>query len=138
MIRFTLACGEGHEFEAWFGSNDDFDAQREAGLVECPSCGAKDVLKALMAPRVSSGGGTAGTPARDLAELGRKLAEFSRQVRRNAADVGDRFPEEARRIHYGETAERPIRGRATRDEARALHEEGVSIAPLPPLPEDAN
>ena len=146
MMRFTLACDSGHEFEAWFGGNADFDEQREMGLVECPLCASKDVSKALMTPRVSTGRRKDArienakqtlTNARDNM-LREKMRELAVAVRENTTDVGERFPEEARRIHYGEAEERGIRGKASPDEAKALVDEGVTIAPVPSLPDEAN
>lgn len=144
MIRFSLRCASGHEYEAWFGGNADFDRQREMGLVECPHCGTAEVEKALMAPTIAAGEGRSPPSARDAAdgptaEAARELlARFARHVRAHTTDVGERFPEEVRRIHYGEAEDRAIRGRATDAEARELREEGVAIARLPSLAEDAN
>ena len=145
-MRFTLRCAAGHDFEAWFGGNADFDEQRERGLVECPFCGSKQIEKALMAPSVSTArrkearGEAVRGAVLDAhqAALREKTAEFVRHVRETTTDVGERFPEEARRIHYGEAEERAIRGKAAPDEAKALREEGVGIAPIPSLPEEAN
>ena len=146
MMRFALFCERGHGFEAWFGGNADLDEQRERGLVECPHCGSTSVSRALTTPSLSTGRrkearreGVAATltNARDAA-LREKMAEIARHVRENTTDVGERFPEEARRIHFGEAPEQAIRGRASADEVRSLVEDGVSIAPVPRLPEDAN
>ena len=146
MMRFTLRCENTHDFEAWFGGNADFEEQREAGLVECPLCGSGTVEKSLMAPRVATGRakdarmdvihrGLAGAGGGAMRE---KVREYVAAVRENTTDVGTRFPEEARRIHYGEVEERGIRGTASPTEAKALVDEGVSIAPVPSLPEEAN
>lgn len=153
MIRFQLRCRHAHDFEAWFGGNDDFDAQRERGLVECPRCGSAEVQKALMAPAVGRrarpvespvsapalprSGAPELTNARDVA-LRDAMRAIARTVRDNTVDVGARFPEEARRIHYGETEERAIRGRASPAEARALRDEGIAVAPVPVAPDDTN
>lgn len=151
MIRFSLRCDQAHEFEIWFGSNADFDEQRARGLVTCPTCGSSDVEKALMAPAIAKADAERAAPAVTGGPEGSRLAldpkrlemlktirEMVRQVRANSEDVGDRFPEEARRIHHGETEERGIVGRASAEDARALIEEGIGIAPLPDLPEDLN
>ena len=146
MIRFTLACENAHDFEAWFGSNDDYDDQVERGLVECPHCGSTRVTKALMRPRVTTGRTkeARGEAARSTlmnahaTAMREKMSEFARHVRENTTDVGAKFPEEARRIHYGEAEERAIRGKASPEEARSLVEEGVEIAPVPTAPEEAN
>jgi hypothetical protein len=141
VIRFSLVCDNDHEFEAWFRSNDDFDTQSKRGFVECPACGSKKVGKALMAPSVSTGRkkeqialamGEAQKQA--LAQL-KALAE---KVRENADYVGDKFAEEARKIHFGETEARGIYGEATLDEARSLAEDGVEFMPIPVFPDDQN
>lgn len=139
MIRFSLCCDKDHEFEAWFGSNDDFDSQKHRGLVNCPVCGSVEVVKALMAPAVST---QAKEVERPLAmdpnrrEMMIKLREMVQSVRANSEDVGERFPEEARKIHHGEAEARGIIGRASSDEAKALIDEGIEIAPLPEFPEE--
>ena len=143
MIRFALLCEAEHRFEVWFRDNADFDAQRAEGLVECPCCGSRAVGKALMTPQVASRGEREKAPdaapeVPAFVELRRRMAEFARHVRANTTDVGGRFPEEARRIHHGEVEPRLIRGTASPSQARALRDEGVAIAPLPSLPEDAN
>ena len=139
MIRFSLHCDKDHEFEAWFSSSTDFDSQTERGLVECPVCGSRQVGKALMAPAVA----VSKQPGqRSLAmdperrEMMRKIREMVQAVKMNSEDVGERFAEEARKIHHGETEARGIYGKASGDEARSLIEEGIEIAPLPDLPDD--
>ena len=146
MIRFSLVCDNAHDFEGWFGSNADFAAQQERRLVTCPVCGSHAVEKSLMAPAVNAARDSQDTerslPTRPLAmdpgraEMMAALREMVRSVKASAEDVGERFAEEARRIHYGESEERGIRGKASLDDARALLEEGIGIAPLPDLPED--
>jgi len=126
VIRYDLICGCGHPFDAWFGSSADYDAQAEAGLVECPLCGGAEVRKQAMAPAVAR-------PPR--AGSGRDFADLARVVRRHIADnfdnVGPRFAEQARQMHDGEREPRPIFGEATRREAQALRDDGVPAAPLP-------
>lgn len=139
MIRFSLSCDNDHEFEGWFRSNEDFDGQAARGLVSCPACGSVNVGKALMAPAISSAQETApATLALDpeKREMMKALREMVRAVKANAEDVGETFPEEARRIHHGEAKARGIYGRASREEARALIEDGIEVAPLPDLPDD--
>ncbi len=160
MIRYRLSCDGGHDFESWFPSSEAFDEQAARGFVSCPVCNSKDVGKALMAPAVSrsdrgearvpvSAQETPGpdqTPARDAptlnAEPERRLRALMRtlreQVTRDADHVGERFPEEARAIHYGDVAPRAIYGEADGDSVRALLEEGIAILPLPPAPDDRN
>jgi hypothetical protein len=125
VIVFDLRCDDsGDVFEAWFHSGADFDEQSSRGLVECPVCGSTRVAKAPMAPRVpakSSG---------DMAPLA-QLAAFQAALLKDSVWVGDRFAEEARSMHLGETDPRPVHGRATADEAKSLVDEGVPVAPLP-------
>ncbi|MFD1330301.1 MULTISPECIES: DUF1178 family protein [Mycoplana] len=142
MIRYDLVCDNAHEFEGWFGSADDFDRQKERSLVNCPTCGSPRVTKRLMAPSVSTARKKeerrhAVMNAHNQEMIG-KLRELVTAIKANAEDVGDRFPEEARKVHYGEAEQRGLIGKATAEEARALIEEGVEIAPLPVLPDDKN
>lgn len=142
MIRYDLVCDNAHEFEGWFGSSDDFGRQQERGLVSCPSCGSPRVSKRLMAPSVSTARKKEERrhpvmTAHDQQAM-EKLRQIVATIKANAEDVGDRFPEEARKIHYGESEQRGLIGRATAEEARSLIEEGVEIAPLPVLPDDKN
>jgi hypothetical protein len=141
LIRFSLICDQDHEFEAWFRNNDDFDKQKKRGFVECPSCGSKKVGKALMAPAVSTGRRQEKI-ALAMNEMQKKaMAEIkalSEKIRENADYVGDKFAEEARKIHFGEADARGIYGEATPDEARALVEDGVEFMPIPVFPDDRN
>lgn len=142
MIRYELSCDNGHAFEGWFGSADDFDRQQKMALVSCPTCGSAHVAKRLMAPSVSTA--RKKQQRQDLAvqtgqrEMMTKLREIVSTIRANSEDVGERFPEEARKIHYGETEQRGLIGRATAEEVRDLLDEGVEVAPLPVLPDDTN
>jgi hypothetical protein len=142
MIRFNLVCDGHHQFEGWFSSNDDFDAQVEAGLVSCPVCDSVRVEKALMAPSVSTARKkeAATRLAMNTVQSAamQQLRDAVKKIRENSEDVGKRFPEEARKIHYGEAEERGIIGQASLDEAKSLIEEGIGVAPLPDLPEDKN
>jgi hypothetical protein len=135
VIVFDLICeGQGHVFEAWFGSSADYDSQKARGLVICPLCDAP-AGKAPMAPRVGTKGNAAPSAAEMKKMMGR-LAEMQKQALANSEHVGDRFPAEARAMHLGETEARAIHGRATPDEAQSLAEEGVPVSPLPfPVPE---
>ena len=141
MIHFSLRCDDGHDFEAWFRNNADFETQTARGLIECPHCGISRVSKALMAPSVSTGRkreqialAMGEEQKRVLAQL-KQLAE---KVKQEADYVGDKFAEEARKIHFGETEARGIYGQATPDEARLLIEEGVEFMPIPVFPDDRN
>ena len=153
MIRYSLKCGAGHEFDAWFSSSDSYDEQCEAEAVRCPECGDSDVQKAPMAPAVLRGrkrsaahdipsrrGADASQGARDGAEGGSYafLKGLREHLKANADDVGDKFAEEARKMHHGEAEERNIYGEATPEEAKSLYEEGIPAVPLPKLPEDHN
>jgi hypothetical protein len=139
VIRFSLHCDKDHEFEAWFSSSSDFDGQSERGLVECPVCGSRQIGKSLMAPAVAV---SRNAPAPKLAmdpekrEMMRKLRDIVQAVKQNSEDVGDRFADEARKIHHGETEARGIIGKASNDDAKSLIEEGIEIAPLPEFPDD--
>lgn len=142
MIRYTLVCDNAHSFEGWFSSSSDFDQQVESGFLTCPVCSSASVYKALMAPSVSTARKQEQRQqvAMDIArqEAIAKLREAVQTIRSSAEDVGERFPEEARKIHYGETEQRGIIGQASLNEVRELIDEGIEVAPLPVLPEDAN
>ena len=141
MIRFSLVCEREHEFEAWFRSNDDFDVQNKRGLVDCPSCGSHKVQKALMAPAVSTSKKQEKVARAVGAEQRKMMAQLkalSEKVRENSEYVGEKFAEEARKIHFGETDARGIYGEATLDEAKGLAEDGIEFMPLPVFPDDRN
>lgn len=141
MIRFGLACEHGHEFDGWFRSSDDFDKQKKRGLIDCPECGSHRVDKALMAPAVATGGKREKMALALNAEQRRVMQEMkalSEKLRENADYVGDKFAEEARKIHFGETEQRGIYGEATAEEAKTLAEDGVPFMPIPVFPEDRN
>lgn len=129
MIRYALICDADDEFEAWFSSSADFDAQAEKGLVECPVCGSKAVRKAPMAPAIAKS-----REAPSPEQIRRFVAQAVKAHIRESFDyVGERFAEEARRLHENETpADKSIWGEATPEQARELIEEGVAVAPLPP------
>lgn len=140
MKVLNLRCGQEHRFEGWFASDDDFMAQGEKRLVACPLCGDKTIVRLPSAPRlnVATGRGDAAVPpsAHEIAQA-RAQGRWLRAMRDAIAsteDVGDRFPEEARRIHYGEAQERGIRGRASAQDAEALRDEGIDVVTVP-LPE---
>ena len=143
MIVFQLNCGKGHSFDIWFKDGNTADRQLARGMVECPECGDRKVGKALMAPRVNSTGiGAKGdkVPAQNMAVLASnmraQLAEVRRQVEENCDYVGDKFAEEARKIHYGEADARGIFGEANEYQHRELAEEGIEVARIPWLPRD--
>ncbi|WP_455270419.1 DUF1178 family protein [Rhizobium herbae] len=142
MIKYTLSCDNGHSFEGWFSSSADFDRQAELGLVSCPVCGSATVGKELMAPSVSTARKKDETKVLMMDQARKeavaKIRELVTSIRENAEDVGAKFPEEARKIHYGEAEQRGLIGQATVDEAKALLEEGIEIAALPVLPDDVN
>ncbi|MBB4238618.1 MULTISPECIES: DUF1178 family protein [Rhizobium] len=142
MIRYSLTCDNAHEFEGWFSESADFDRQVATGFLTCPVCHSAAVSKLLMAPSVSTARkkDERQTLAMDAMrqEALQKLKEAVAAVKANSEDVGAKFPEEARKIHYGEADARGIIGQATVDEAQALVEEGIEIAAIPVLPEDVN
>ena len=142
MIRYSLTCDNAHEFEGWFSESADFDRQVASGFLTCPICHSAAVSKLLMAPSVSTARkkDERQTLAMDAMhrEALQKLKEAVAAVKANSEDVGTKFPEEARKIHYGEADARGIIGQATVDEAQALVEEGIEIAAIPVLPEDVN
>jgi len=164
MIRYALACDKGHTFESWFKNSAAFDKQAARGLVACAICGSTKVEKAIMAPRLSHGtrdGEPAGTtavaaekapppaPAEDTkvpvamvspqeVEFRKKLKELRDHLTKNADYVGRKFPEEARKMHYGEIEHRSIYGEASPEDARELHDEGIEFHPLPMLPDERN
>jgi len=159
MIKYKLRCGEGHEFEGWFRSSMDFDLQSERGQLACSLCGSVQVEKAIMAPNVApsdkraeappdlspsapAAAGPAHLPAAVSARMPPELAEMARRIRthlrQNAENVGPKFAEVARAIHYDEVEPRGIYGQATAREAQELADEGIEVHTLPPLPDDAN
>ena len=149
MIRYSLNCEQGHEFESWFPSSSAYDKQAKRGLLSCPHCGSAKIDKAIMAPRLS---GTNREPPPEAAapknpvamlspqerEIRSKLKELRDHLTKNAENVGQKFPEEARKMHYGEIEHRSIYGEASPEEAKGLAEEGVEFHPLPILPDDKN
>jgi hypothetical protein len=140
VIRFALICDSGHDFDAWFGSGDTYDEQIEARAVTCPICGSAEVRKAPMAPAVKR---SHPAPPDSLGPSERKktyafLKGLRAHLEANAEHVGPAFPEEARKMHYGEAEARSIYGEASLEEAKALREEGIPAVPLPLLPEDHN
>jgi hypothetical protein len=163
VIRYSLTCENGHLFESWFASSAAYDKQVKHALVTCPVCDSAKVEKAIMAPRLAgSRKGRAAAeppkeptrePAREPApeaaapvamvspqelELRRKLKELREHLVKNADYVGKRFPDEARKMHYGEIEHRSIYGEASPDDAKSLHEEGIEFHPLPVLPDERN
>ncbi|MFT4096907.1 MAG: DUF1178 family protein [Rhodoblastus sp.] len=153
MIRYALVCEKAHEFESWFASAGAYDEQARRGFVTCPFCNSPRVSKAIMAPNVArrdrddaiAAPSPAAQPAQDVVLVDEKMAEVRAMVRalrekimEATTDVGAAFPEEARKIHDGESEARPIRGQASFEEARALIEEGVEIMPIPPSPDERN
>ena len=156
MIRYTLNCEKGHAFDSWFQDSAAYDKQAKRGLVACPHCGSAKVEKAIMAPRLSGAkkrdtqpeapapvaATQEKTPVAMISpqeqELRGKLKELRDHLTKNADHVGPKFPEEARKMHYGEIEHRSIYGEASADDAKALAEEGIEFHPLPILPEERN
>ena len=162
MIRYALICDRKHDFEVWFNNSADYDKQHKRGLVTCPFCESNRVEKAIMAPAISRGSKKsrasdiaapaapaaptiAEAPPEQVAmispresEFRAKLKELREALTSSADNVGKKFPEEARKMHYGEIEHRSIYGEASPQEAKDLHEEGIEFHPLPTLPEDRN
>jgi len=160
MIRYALICQQGHQFESWFQDSVAYDKQAKRGLVSCPHCGSAKVEKAIMAPRLSATArkrskaieapetAPEAAPAPALApvamispqeqEIRAKLKELRDHLTKNADNVGAKFPEEARKMHYGEIEHRSIYGVASPEEAKELSEEGIEFHPLPSLPDERN
>lgn len=146
MLVLNLSCRQDHHFEGWFGSAADFEAQQGRGLVSCPICGASEVQRLPSAPRLNVSHLRGPAPAQAAApqaggeprlqQLRQAALQAVQQLLDKTEDVGERFAEEARRIHYGESEERGIRGQASADEARELAEEGIAVLPLPVLPKE--
>jgi hypothetical protein len=136
MKVFNLSCDNEHAFEGWFASGEEFERQQERRLVECPVCGSHSVRKLPSAPRLNLGAEAPATqqevalPAGD-ARLQQLMLQVAQHIRANSEDVGARFPEEARRIHYNEAPQRSIRGLASREQASELAEEGIEVMPVP-------
>jgi hypothetical protein len=161
MIRYALACDKGHDFESWFQDSAAYDKQARRGLVTCPLCGSAKVEKAIMAPRLSATAKKRGGPIQAPAptaeaaatpepsapvamispqeqEFRSKLKELRDHLTKNADNVGAKFPEEARKMHYGKIEHRSIYGVASPEEAKDLSEEGIEFHPLPLLPDERN
>jgi hypothetical protein len=162
MIRYSLVCEKKHDFEIWFKNSADYDKQNKRGLVTCPACGSAKVEKALMAPALGRGSRKgARAPEREAPppteasaptesktpvaivspqekEFRAKLKELRDHLTKNADNVGGKFPEEARKMHYGEIEHRSIYGEASPQEAKDLLDEGVELHPLPVLPDERN
>ena len=162
MIRYSLICDHGHEFESWFASSAAYDKQAKRGLIDCPLCGSSKVAKAIMAPRLArkdkstpilapaeeatpppvQSTAEAPTPVAMISpqerEFRAKLKELRDHLTANADNVGKKFPEEARKMHYGEIEHRSIYGEASPRDAKELHEEGIEFHPLPVLPDERN
>ena len=149
MIRYALGCEAGHTFESWFNNSAAFDRQAARGLIACPLCGSTKVEKAIMAPALSGAREDAApvaepekTPvaivSKEEVEVRKKLKELRDHIVKNADYVGEKFPEEARRMHYGEIEHRSIYGEASPDAARSLADEGIEFHPLPRLPDERN
>jgi hypothetical protein len=159
MIRYTLTCEQSHQFESWFANSSAYDKQSKRKLVSCPICGSVKVEKTIMAPRLGRGEkveqampqipslppsppAPGKSPVAMMSpperELRKKLKELREHITKNADYVGSRFPEQARKIHYGEVEHRSIYGEASPEEARELHEEGIEFHPLPILPDEFN
>jgi hypothetical protein len=135
MKVFNLSCENEHSFEGWFASAEDFDRQQESKLVECPVCGSHAVRKLLSAPRINRGvmapQEKQAVAMPNDAAMQKLLLQMAQHIQANSEDVGERFPEEARRIHYDEVPKRSIRGLASQEQAAELADEGIEVMPIP-------
>ena len=139
MIVFNLICSNDHPFEGWFASAADFERQQQSTLLSCPTCGSNQINKALHAPYVNTGGAhppsqgeqRANDGVEQYANIADPVSQLIEHLIANTQDVGDAFPEEARRIHYKEAPERRIRGNASRDDVVEMREEGIEVIALP-------
>ena len=131
MIRFSLKCANGHSFDSWFQSSEAFDTLQNSGKLECAVCGASDVQKSLMAPRVSTGKASKGALTQPAHPAEQALAEMRKKVEANSEYVGPKFATEARKMHLGDAPERAIYGEAKMEDAKKLIEDGVPVMPLP-------
>lgn len=146
MIHYDLICRHGHKFDGWFSTSAAYEEQRGNNDILCPSCGTAEIDKQLMTPGIPRKGNSRNSSRQLVSGVGdpqmkmlvQKLRELRQHVERHADYVGDRFADEARRIHYKEAEERGIYGEATPDDARELIDEGIEVQPLPLLPEDLN
>jgi hypothetical protein len=141
MIRFALVCSQAHEFEGWFRDNADFDTQKRRGMITCPVCETQSVGKAVMAPAVSTSRSHEKVTLAMGDEQRKMMGEMralTAKLKAGADYVGDKFADEARKIHDGDTEPRGIYGEATNEEARALVDDGIDFMPLPSFPEDHN
>ena len=143
MIKFSLICDREHEFEIWLGSSDEYDKQKKRKLLSCPSCSSSRIEKALMRPSVSTARKKdqmmqISNVQKAQKELMEKVRQLRDEVVKNGENVGQRFPEEARKIHYGEAEARGIFGSASVEDAKELIDEGIEVMPLPVLPDDQN
>ncbi len=144
MIQFSLKCTDDHRFDSWFQSAEAFDKLHASGMVTCAVCGSTDVAKAIMAPRVATSrkaqvpAEVTEPPERPLSQprtvAEQAMSELRKKIETQTEDVGREFAREARAIHSGDAPDRPIRGEARHDEARALLEDGVPVVPLPFTP----
>jgi hypothetical protein len=157
MIKYSLICDKEHAFEGWFSTGQDFDEQRQRNLVNCPMCNSSNITKTLMAPSISTSktklqpskqikiepvsdeSPVANSPVpENFQQLVVKIRELRSDILENSKNVGSKFPDEARKIHYGEVEKHPIYGQASAQDVKELVDEGVNILPIPTLPEDNN
>ncbi len=138
MIVYALQCSEGHDFEGWFRDSAAFDEQKAEAKLICPVCETRAVAKAPMAPAVKGAPAERRSAPEELRKMRRFMTGLRKYIEQNADYVGPKFPEEARKIHYGEIEHREIYGEASVSEAKELIEEGIDVAPLPPDLEEAN
>ena len=157
MIKYSLICDNEHQFEGWFSTGQDFDEQRRRNLVNCPMCDSSNITKTLMAPSISTSKKAVQAQVKpnvehsdrptpvanshvpdNFQELVGKIRELRANILETSKNVGDKFPDEARKIHYGEVEKHSIYGQASAQDVKELVDEGVNVMPIPSLPEDNN
>ena len=141
MIKYSLICSKKHEFEVWFSNSSDYDAQKSKLLISCPYCNSTKIEKAIMAPNISSSRRKEEINMKknhNISDLNSIIGKLRQHIKDKFEYVGDKFPEEARAIHYGEKEERKIYGEASLDEAKKLHDEGISLSAIPELASPKN
>ena len=132
MIKYTLTCNKGHQFESWFTNSESFEKLKKKKLLECAVCSSKEIEKSLMAPRITLNSNKKNeTLISAKSALEKEIKALKTKIKETATDVGEKFPTEARAMHYGEKEDKPIIGKTTLEEARDLAEEGIPFAPLP-------
>ena len=143
MIKYALGCEGGHAFESWFPDSGSYEKQLRRALIACPECGSTRVEKAIMAPsvvgvRAESAPTVGAEPFPDARKMRAAMAQLRREIEARTDDVGEKFPDVARAMHVGDTQERPIRGKASLEQAKSLIDDGIGVMPLPAAADELN